>query len=439
MRARKADPESEGITGIRTKETKEPPEETRAEEGDSRIRTKKTKKARRRGEALRNITNRFLDSFRSENPSGKRVFDSELRGFAVTAYPGGKLVFGVRYGNRLRRRWTTLGEFGNPLTLDEARAKARTILAESVLGGDPVADRKRADSIPTLKAFLEDFTVWSEKRKKPRTLRGEAVYRKLAERKLGSLRLDEIEPAALREVALELTKAGKVYAANRFLSYLSAALSQAAKLGHIPTNPAAAVPRNAERPRKRVLSAAELGALWKALEAEPDAGLRAAFTLLVVTGARASEAREARWKDIDLEAGVWTVPDTKAGRPQEVVIPAAACELLKAIPKKGPFVCPGRFGDKPRADFGRAFERIAVRAKLTDVTPHDLRRTLSDLIRRSAGEAVSQAALRHKHVSTTIHHYSAASAGEIRETVAKVLPFLSTAAEPKKPARRKRA
>ena len=439
MKRTSGDPEREGGSGKPTKETKEALADAPEGEALSPGRTKKTKKARRRGEALRNITNRFLDSFRSENPSGRRVFDSELRGFAVTAYPGGKLVFGVRYGNRLRRRWATIGEFGNPLTLDEARAKARAILAESVLGGDPVADRKRADSIPTLKAFLEDFTTWSEKRKKPRTLRGEAVYRKLAERKLGSLRLDEIEPAALREVALELTKAGKLYAANRFLSYLSAALSQAAKLGHIPTNPAAAVPRNAERPRKRVLSAAELTALWKALESERDAGLRAAFTLLLVTGARASEAREARWKDLDLEAGVWTVPDTKAGRPQEVVIPAAACELLKAIPKAGPFVCPGRFGDKPRADFQRAFERIATRAKLSDVTPHDLRRTLSDLIRRSAGEAVSQAALRHKHVSTTIHHYSAASADEIRETVGRVLPFLAKPAEPKKATRRKRA
>jgi len=157
---------------------------------------------------------------------------------------------------------------------------------------------------------------------------------------------------------------------------------------------------------------------------------------MVVTGCRSSEAREARWKDLDFEAGVWTVAETKGGGPQEVVIPAAACERLKAIPTDGPFVCPGRFGDKPRADFGRAFERIAVRAKLTDATPHDLRRTLSDLIRRSAGEAVSQAALRHKHVSTTIHHYSSASAAEIRETVGKVLPFLSP--QKTKPAKRKR-
>ena len=271
--------------------------------------TKKTKKGpRRRGSGLRHITNRFLDSLSTDRPGGLRVFDTELRGFAVTAYPGGKLVFGVRFGNRLRRRWTTLGELGNPVTLDEARAKARVILAESALGGDPVADRRRADAIPTLRAFLEDFTAWSEKRKKPRTLRGEAVYRKVAEKRLGSLRLDEIEPAALREVALEYTRAGKVYGANRFLSYLSAALAQAVRLGHIPTNPAAAVPRNREKPRKRVLSGEELQRLWSALEAEPDAGVRAAVALMLVTGCRSSEAREARWSDLDLEVGVWTVP-----------------------------------------------------------------------------------------------------------------------------------
>ena len=160
---------------------------------------------------------------------------------------------------------------------------------------------------------------------------------------------------------------------------------------------------------------------------------------MVVTGCRSSEAREARWKDLDLEAGVWTVPDTKAGEAQEIVIPEAACELLKSLPKGGPFVCPGRFGDKPRSDFWRVWKEIAKRAGITDATPHDIRRTLSDLIRRSAGEAVAQAALRHADSRTTVRHYSAADAGEIRETVAKVLPFLSPKAEPRKPARRKRA
>lgn len=412
----------------------EAPAERDRESLESTKETKKTKKGpRRRGSGLRHITNRFLDSLSTDRPGGLRVFDSELRGFAVTAYPGGKLVFGVRFGNRLRRRWTTLGELGNPVTLDEARAKARVILAESALGGDPVADRRRADAIPTLKAFLEDFTAWSEKRKKPRTLRGEAVYRKVAEKRLGSLRLDEIEPAALREVALGYTKAGKVYGANRFLSYLSAALAQAVKLGHISTNPAAAVPRNREKPRKRVLSGEELQRLWSALEAEPDTGVRAAVALMLVTGCRSSEAREARWSDLDLESGVWRVRDTKAGEVQEVVIPLGACELLKRIPRRGPFVAPGRSERKPRADLGRAWSRLATRAKLTGTRPHDLRRTLSDLIRRTAGEAVAQAALRHKHVSTTIHHYSSASAGEIRESVARVLPFLEPA-----PAKRKR-
>lgn len=398
--------------------------------------TKKTNKARRpRGSRLRNITNRFLETFRTDKPGGLRVFDTETRGFAATAYPGGRIVFGVRFGNRLRRRWITLGELGTEVTLSAARSRAKEIVSEAVLGGDPVGDRRRAAAIPILRDFLEDYSAWSEKTKKPRTLRAEAVYRKVAEKHFGSFRLDEITPAALREVALSYTKAGQLYSANRFLSYLSAVFSQAVKLGHIATNPAAAVPRNAEKPRKRVLSREELVRFWRALEAEPDAGLRAAFSLMVTTGCRSSEAREARWKDLDLEAGIWTVPDTKAGEAQEVVIPAAACELLKAIPKEGPFVCPGRFGDKPRADFWRAWKPIAERAKVTDATPHDLRRTLSDLIRRSAGEAVAQAALRHADSRTTVRHYSAADAGEIRETVARVLPFL----EPKaKPARKRR-
>lgn len=173
-------------------------QESKSLEGTKK--TNLTKKVRRpRGSRLRNITNRFLESFATDKPGGLRVFDTETRGFAATAYPGGRIVFGVRFGNRVRRRWITLGELGTEVTLSEARARAREIVAESVLGGDPVGDRRRAEAIPLLRAFLDDYAAWSEKTKKARTLRAEAVYRKVAEKRLGSVRLDEIEPAALRE------------------------------------------------------------------------------------------------------------------------------------------------------------------------------------------------------------------------------------------------
>ena len=67
----------------------------------------------------------------------------------ATAYPGGRIVFGVRFGNRLRRRWITLGELGTEVTLSAARSRAKEIVSEAVLGGDPVGDRRRANAIPS--------------------------------------------------------------------------------------------------------------------------------------------------------------------------------------------------------------------------------------------------------------------------------------------------
>ena len=71
-------------------------------------------------------------------------------------------------------------------------------------------------------------------------------------------------------------------------------------------------------PRARVLSDAEFARVVEAFEAIPDPHVRAAFVLLLDTGARKSEALCARWEDFDLEAGIWRIPSPKAGRPQVV-------------------------------------------------------------------------------------------------------------------------
>ena len=40
-------------------------------------------------------------------------------------------------------------------------------------------------------------------------------------------------------------------------------------------------------------------------------GTRLAFEFLVLTAARSAEVRLATWREIDLVARVWTIPDTR--------------------------------------------------------------------------------------------------------------------------------
>jgi integrase len=69
-----------------------------------------------------------------------------------------------------------------------------------------------------------------------------------------------------------------------------------------------------------------------------------ALELLILTAARPGEVLGARWPEIDLAAGMWTVPGErmKSGRPHRVPLCGRAVELLADLPREGDFVFLGR-------------------------------------------------------------------------------------------------
>jgi integrase len=72
------------------------------------------------------------------------------------------------------------------------------------------------------------------------------------------------------------------------------------------------------------------------------------FTILTV--ARTADAIGAKWKEIDLEAGVWTVSDGrhKTGKDFEIPLSRRAIEILEELPReKGGYVFPGAKAKAP--------------------------------------------------------------------------------------------
>lgn len=98
----------------------------------------------------------------------------------------------------------------------------------------------------------------------------------------------------------------------------------------------------------------------------------------ILTAARSGEVRGATWTEMDLDKGVWSVPGErmKAGKEHRVPLPAAAVELLKALPrlKDCDLVFPTPKG-KVLSDM--TLLAILRRAKL-DATPHGFRSTFRD-------------------------------------------------------------
>ena len=74
------------------------------------------------------------------------------------------------------------------------------------------------------------------------------------------------------------------------------------------------------------------------------------LAFIILTVSRVGAARQAKWRDIDLERGLWSVPipDLKDSKhrtaPFVVPLSTAAVELLEALPKHGPFLFPTAVG-----------------------------------------------------------------------------------------------
>lgn len=101
------------------------------------------------------------------------------------------------------------------------------------------------------------------------------------------------------------------------------------------------------------------------------------FTIL--TACRSGESRGARWDEIDLQAGLWTIPSErmKSGRQHRVPLSAPVRELLQGLPRiKGEeHVFPGRKAHAPLSDM--TLTAVMRRMKL-DAVPHGFRSTFRD-------------------------------------------------------------
>jgi integrase len=125
--------------------------------------------------------------------------------------------------------------------------------------------------------------------------------------------------------------------------------------------------RSKAQARSRILTDDELRKVW-------TAGPFVRFILL--TGARRSEAQGMTWAEID--GGDWTLPAARNKTKVDLVRPKAALAMLKeetsCAPNGGQVFADGQ---------NWRFLKFKDKAKLPDVTLHDLRRTSRSLMSRA--------------------------------------------------------
>jgi integrase len=320
-------------------------------------------------------------------PEGKADvihFDDAMPGFGLRLRKSGELVrrsWVVQYRRAGATRRFLLGS-ADVLGVEQARAAAKKALGKIALGEDPQAEkqtRRQRDAL-TLKALIDDYVAWKESSGvRPRTLT--EIKRYLLGpyfRALHPMPVDRIVRKDVAARVLAISRESGAVTASRARTALSSMFTWAMQNGLAESNPIVGTlaPKEA-KPRERVLTDAELAAVWRAA-GDDDFGR--VVRLLILTGQRRSEVGGMAWSEVDIDRGVWTIPSsrTKNGRQHSLPLSALAQSVIDGV-----FERVGRdhlFGQSATSGFTSwGNSKRALDARLGDqvrpFTLHDLRRS----------------------------------------------------------------
>lgn len=221
---------------------------------------------------------------------------------------------------------------------------------------------------------------------------------------LANKQLSEVTRGDIAQVHAQLG-ISKPVMANRVREQVHTMYEKAIEWEILPDghrNPAKKIKDFPEKSRTRFLSEAEVLRLFKALAYEPNVTLKAAILLLLLTGLRVSEVLGLKWSFIRDDC--FYIPTSKNGDPIIHPISEPLKVILSTLPERGAFILSGKSQDKPiHREMKRAWARIIKRARIENVTKHDLRRTCGSWLTRSGvGLRVVQECLNHRDMKSTL-------------------------------------
>jgi integrase len=192
--------------------------------------------------------------------------------------------------------------------------------------------------------------------------------------------------------------------ASAAVRYVRPILKWAAQRRYVARDVALVDPPTTVKRRDRVLTQEELAALLPALSAPTANSYAKAMRFMLLTLARRDEAADARWRDVDLNAAEWRIPETKNGKPHRLPLSRQAVDLLRqtGTGKPADHILPARGGGK-LLNWDRATKEIMKATGTTGWTRHDLRRTGATLLGEMEVEPhVIEAALNHTSIRSQL-------------------------------------
>jgi integrase len=311
-------------------------------------------------------------------------------------------------------QWRTTGATGKETTISygtyplvslaEAREKHRDAKRVKLNGQNPVAVRQQAKVLSMIKAgntwgdaadeWVEVMTSrWSETHL--------ATVKQRISKYLGPLKrrpLTEITSPEILSLLRKIEERGHIETTKRSRVIIGQVFRFAMAIGkatHDPSATLAGVLKTAEEKHHAAITdPVKLGHLIRAIRSYTGSEVvRKAMVIQALTFQRPGEVRGMQWNELDLDAGMWTIPSARmkstrakkaTGEPHLVPLSSQAVRLLRDLqPVTGhrELVFPGQRGQ------GRCISENAVRVALRtlgfsndDHTPHGFRASARTLI-----------------------------------------------------------
>lgn len=397
----------------------------------------------------------------------------KLPGFGIAVRPSGVMSFIAQYdfgGRAGSTRRVTIGRFGQPWTVEQARKEAERILHDAKRGIDHAEAKAKRKAELTVAELCDEYLRDGCEHKKASTIAMDKgrIERHIKPHGIAKLKIGDVRDLHIeklkKDIANGKTKVkrenGKGYiatggkgAATRTIRMLGGIFSYAVKCKYIKENPRKGVELYADNKGERFLSDDEIQRLGDVLREAETIGLPwqqtdgptskhrpkiaatarekisphaiAAIRLLMLTGCRLREILNLKWAHVDLVNGVLNLPDSKSNKPKKVLVGAAALKVLAEVPRieGNPYVIAGEAKGKPRSDLKRPWKRITDHAGLNidaegepkPLRLHDLRHSFASMgVASNLGLSIVGKLLGHASPQTTQRYAHVGESAERR-------------------------
>ncbi len=349
---------------------------------------------------------------------------SDGNGLTLRVEPSGSKHWYQRVTIHGKRRNIGLGGYPS-VTLADAREMAVANLLAIKQGKDPLAEKRQAGeehkraSAPTFAEAAKQVIelrrpTWSSQKHAEQWTSTLATY---AYPVIGSMQVEEIGSGDVLNVLTPIWTE-KPETARRLRQRIETVLDWAVAQGWRSDNPAGraitrALPKHSGvKNHYEALHYSQVpAAIATVRESNSDLITRLSLEFLVLTAARSSEVRLAKWSEIDLATGTWTIPAErmKARREHRVPLSCRAKEILLEVQQQGREDSGLIFhGGRKAGPLSNMTHILVLRRLEIPAVPHGFRSSFRDWVieQTDTSWVVGEAALAHNLGNSTEMAYA---------------------------------